>query len=126
MVSGCRLTSGSVGGMASESDLVEIVGFIAGLSFHYTLCFPINITTLCGSAAIFAAILNFEESRDLYQLVVLCSHLFRTKRFLPHVDISHRSEAASLLLPGGILPPVAGIRCKKPVAGMRVKLKCGD
>ena len=39
------------------------------------------------------------------QFVDLCTYLFRTKRFLPHVDISHRSEAALLLLPGGILPP---------------------
>ena len=36
LVSGCRLTSGSVGGMASESDMIEIVGFLARISFDYT------------------------------------------------------------------------------------------
>jgi hypothetical protein len=47
----------------------------------------------------------------------LCTYLFRTKRFLPRVDICHSSEAASLLLPGGVIyPPLPVgffIRCKK-------------
>jgi hypothetical protein len=34
--SGCPLTSGGVGGTASESDMVKLFGVIARISFYYT------------------------------------------------------------------------------------------
>ena len=105
--------SGSVGGMASESDVIEIVAFIVRISFHYTS--QLILWHCVARRPYLRPYWILWESCDLYQLAGWYSYQFCTKLFTKCRYLSPFGSSVTFAAWGYFTPsPLPVYVAKKP------------